>query len=93
MYSVMENGFLNITLGGWIERLARFYPENDAVVNVKRGVRINYRELNEKAREVGKGLLKMGIKKGDHVAIWATNYRMALPVVWLRENRRRSRNR
>lgn len=74
MYSIMKDGFLNITIGDWLKRLARFYPDNDAVVNVARGVRLNYRELDEKARAVGKGLLGMGVKKGDHVAIWATNY-------------------
>ncbi len=74
MYSIMKDGFLHITLGDWLARVARYYPDNDGVVNVKRGVRLSYRELEQRARDVAKGLMGMGIGKGDHVAIWATNY-------------------
>ena len=66
--------FINKTLGSWMEHLAQNYPEHEALVYVDRGLRLTYKELNEKAKQVAKGFLKMGVKKGDHVAIWATNY-------------------
>ena len=66
--------FIDKTLGSWMEHLAQTYPEHEALVYVDRGLRLTYKELNEKAKQVAKGFLKMGVKKGDHVAIWATNY-------------------
>ena len=74
MYSIMQDGFLPITVGDWLHRVSEFYPDSDAVVNVDRGVRISWRDLDRKAVEVAKGLRALGVEKGDKVAIWATNY-------------------
>jgi fatty-acyl-CoA synthase len=38
-----------------------------------RQLRLSYREFDALCDRVAKGLLAMGIRKGDHVAIWATN--------------------
>ncbi len=64
---------LNFTMGGLLEDIARRYPGNDALVYPERGLRYSYREFDALTDRVAKGLLNMGIKKGDHVAIWATN--------------------
>lgn len=64
---------LNFTVGGLLDHIAGMYPENDALVYVERGLRYSYREFNAVCRQVAKGLLRLGIKKGDKVAIWACN--------------------
>jgi fatty-acyl-CoA synthase len=64
---------LEITIGGLLDQMAERFPDNDALVYVDRGLRYSYREFNEVCRRVAKALLKMGVKKGDHVSIWATN--------------------
>ncbi|WP_298037587.1 AMP-binding protein [uncultured Desulfuromonas sp.] len=64
---------LHFTLGGLLEDTARRFPENDALVYPDRGLRYTYREFNALCDRLAKGLLKLGIKRGDHVAIWATN--------------------
>lgn len=64
---------LTHTLGGVLDQAAERFPENDALVYVERGLRYNYRELNDRCRELARGLLAMGVRKGDHVAIWANN--------------------
>ncbi|MBU2601130.1 MAG: AMP-binding protein [Actinobacteria bacterium] len=64
---------LTYTLGGVLDQAAERFPENDALVYVERGIRYSYRELNDRCRELAKGLLAMGVRKGDHVAIWANN--------------------
>jgi len=74
MYSIMKDGFLPITVGDWLHRVAEFYPDKDAVVNVDRGVRMSWSDLDRRAVEVAKGLRALGVEKGDKVAIWATNY-------------------
>lgn len=74
MYAIMKNGFLDITIGSWLHRVSEFYPDQDALVNVDRGVRLSWKQLDRRAVEVAKGLHAMGIRRGDKVAIWATNY-------------------
>jgi len=64
---------LNDTVGGLLERIAHQYPEHDALVYPDRGLRFSYREFDAETDRVAKGLLRLGIAKGEHLAIWATN--------------------
>ncbi len=64
---------LHFTVGGLIEAMARRFPGNDCLVYPDRGLRYSYRDFDRLCDRVAKGLLKLGVKKGDHLAIWATN--------------------
>ncbi|RII26717.1 MAG: AMP-binding protein [Geobacter sp.] len=64
---------MEITIGGLLDHMAEKHPLNEALVYGERGIRYTYREFNEVCRQVAKGLLKLGIRKGDNVAIWAYN--------------------
>jgi fatty-acyl-CoA synthase len=64
---------LRYTVGGQLEETARRFPDTDGLVYPDRGLRLSYREFDALCDRVAKGLLKLGIKKGEHVAIWATN--------------------
>jgi len=61
------------TLGELLEKRAAEFPDNDAVVYVDRDYRLTWKELNESADIIGKGLMALGVKKGDKLALWATN--------------------
>ncbi len=64
---------LTLTVGGLLDDMARSYPDNDALVYPERGLRYSYQQFNDVCRKVAKGLLRLGVKKGDNVAIWAYN--------------------
>ena len=64
---------MKITVGDLLDRTAANYPDTEALVYVDRNLRYTYAQFREKCNTVAKGLLRLGIKKGDHVAIWATN--------------------
>ncbi len=64
---------LDFTIGGLLDHIAVTYPDNDALVYPESGIRYSYRQFNDICRQVAKGLLRLGIRKGDHVAIWAYN--------------------
>ena len=64
---------MNFTVGGLLDDIARRHPDNDALVYPDRGIRYSYHRFNEICRQVAKGLLKLGIRKGDHLSIWAYN--------------------
>lgn len=61
------------TMGEVLGETASKYPNNDALVYVDRNLRYTYKEFKEKCDQLAKGLLKLGIKKGEHVAVWAYN--------------------
>lgn len=64
---------IEITVGGLLDEMAAKYPNHDCALYTDRPFRKTYSEFNSICNSVAKSFLKMGIKKGDHVAIWATN--------------------
>ncbi len=61
------------TVGEVLNRAAAALPEADAVVYPDRGLRWSYRELRDRVDRLARGLLALGVAKGEHVAVWATN--------------------
>ncbi|MFI8687361.1 AMP-binding protein [Rossellomorea sp. NPDC077527] len=64
---------LHTTVGDLLETKARIQPDIEAVVYADRGLRWSYYDFNQLSRQAAKGFIKLGINKGDHIAIWASN--------------------
>ena len=64
---------LRITVGDLLDKVASQFPENEAVVDLPKGKRYSYREFQKTVNQVAKGLLKLGLIKDDHLALWAPN--------------------
>jgi len=69
----MEQQLREITLGQMLQETIERYPENEAVVYVDRDFRMTYREFGELVDDMAKGLMALGVEKGEKVAVWATN--------------------
>ncbi|MDD4238491.1 MAG: AMP-binding protein [Desulfotomaculaceae bacterium] len=65
--------FGEITLGELVDGTVANFPDNDALVYPDRGLRYSYKEFREVCNKFAKGLLGLQVKRGDHVAIWATS--------------------
>ncbi|MBP9597931.1 MAG: AMP-binding protein [Desulfobacter sp.] len=63
----------SLTIGQIFDRTVEKYPDNPAVVYVDRDFRLTYRQFATYVDETAKGLMALGIKKGEKVGIWATN--------------------
>ena len=70
----MTYELLNQTFGQKLDEITELYPKNEAIVCPEKNIRWDYREFRDRVNKVAKGLYAIGIGKGDHVAIWATNY-------------------
>ncbi len=68
-----EKPLIGKTIGDMFDEIAETYPDNDAVVSVQQGLRYTYRELQQEVNRAAKGFMGLGLKKGDRLAIWATN--------------------
>ncbi|WP_237569789.1 AMP-binding protein [Mycolicibacterium lacusdiani] len=64
---------LEETIGANFERTVAKRPHVDALVDVAQGLRYTYEELNAEIDVVARGLMAVGIAKGDRVGIWAPN--------------------
>ncbi|NDV80038.1 AMP-binding protein [Dysgonomonas sp. 511] len=61
------------TLGQWLEHWAEKTPDKEYIVYSDRDLRFTWQQFNERVDNMAKGMLALGVKKGDHVGIWATN--------------------
>ena len=64
----------NSTIGDMLDRQAARFAGRDALVNVETGERYSYAGFRDEVNRVARGLMALGIEKGQHVGIWATNY-------------------
>ncbi len=68
-------GFIERTLGGQIEYMAEKFPDVTAVkYAAKFDYERTYKEFSEECDRIARSLMAIGVKNGDHVAMWATNY-------------------
>ncbi len=65
---------LGHTIGEYLNHIVAKYPDTEALVSRFQNIRLTYREFLEEVNLVGKGLMALGINKGDRVGIWAMNY-------------------
>ena len=64
---------LDMTLGQMLDQTVAKFPDNDAIVYVDRNFRLSYRQFQQAVDDLAKGLMALGVQKGEKVAIWATN--------------------
>lgn len=62
-----------LTIGQVLRQTADRYPGQDAVVFPKLDSRLTWSEFQAAVDAAARGLIALGIDRGDHVAVWATN--------------------
>ena len=89
------------TIGQLLDEQTKKYPKREALVYADRNLRMTYEALNRQSRLVARGLMALGIEKGDHIAVWTTNVpewvqlqfatgKMGAPIVTVNTNYRAS---
>lgn len=61
------------TVGALLKEVAKNYPDKQAIKYTTLPYERTWKEFDIETDKVAKGLLALGLKKGDHLAIWATN--------------------
>ncbi len=71
---------LDTTIGDLLDRRANELPTQEAIVYAcypefgeALAIRWTYQDYRDRANAVAKGLLALGLGRGDHIAIWAAN--------------------
>ncbi len=65
--------FTEDTIGDFLEKQAEKDPDREFMVYPDRDLRFTYKQFDERVNMLAKGLLSIGVTKGDHVGIWALN--------------------
>ncbi|KAL2840189.1 hypothetical protein BJY01DRAFT_236812 [Aspergillus pseudoustus] len=73
VYGPTEPELLDVTLGELLTLQSLQYGDYECLVFPWTGARWTYADLNDEADRVARGMLAMGIKKGDRVGIMAGN--------------------
>jgi len=63
-----------ITIGRMLRETARRYGDRPALVFRQFDYRRTYAEFDRDVDNVAKSLVSLGVRKGEHVAVWATNW-------------------
>ncbi|MGN0855543.1 MAG: AMP-binding protein [Kiritimatiellia bacterium] len=61
------------TLGQLLDQTIVRCGENDAVVYADRDFRLTWYQFGEEVDRLARGLMALGVKRGEKVALWATN--------------------
>jgi fatty-acyl-CoA synthase len=61
------------TLGTLLDETIARFPDAEAVIYHDKGLRQTWAEFGRDADALARGLMALGVQKGDKVAIWATN--------------------
>jgi len=54
-------------------RIAKQFPDNEAIVSVPQKRRLTYSQLSDETDRVARGLLALGFGKGNRLGVWSTN--------------------
>jgi fatty-acyl-CoA synthase len=65
--------YITETLVQVLERQVERNPHKEFIVFADRNLRFSYAEFDRRVNDLAKGLLSIGLSKGDHLGIWATN--------------------
>jgi fatty-acyl-CoA synthase len=65
---------LGVTIGEMLNGIAHRFPDTEAVVSVHENIRWTYATLLRQVDALARGLMALGVEKGDRVGIWAMNH-------------------
>ena len=69
----MSEPLRKLTLGRMLDDTIGRYPDNEALIYVDRDLRMTYTEFGRVVDQLARGLMALGVAKGEKVAVWATN--------------------
>lgn len=64
---------IGYTIGAYLDMIVAKYGTNDALVSRHQGVRLTYGQLHTEVERAARGLLDLGVSKGDRVGMWSPN--------------------
>jgi fatty-acyl-CoA synthase len=64
---------LGETIGASLDRIAARFGDRDALISCHQNLRYTYAQLLDEVNRAARGLLALGVERGDRVGIWSGN--------------------
>lgn len=68
-----ERPLIGMTIGNLFDQTVASFPNNDALISRHQNLRYTYKELQKEVNRCARGLMQMGVTKGERVGIWSPN--------------------
>jgi len=68
-----DTPLLGMTIGDLFDQTAAQYPDNEALIARHQDIRYTYAQLKEQVDQCARGLMAMGLQKGERIGIWSPN--------------------
>ncbi|MDR2162243.1 MAG: AMP-binding protein [Desulfovibrio sp.] len=72
----------NKTLGQLLDETIGRFPEVEALVHAEKNIRLTWSEFGRDVDRLAKGLLALGVRRGDKIGVWATNVPCWVPLMF-----------
>lgn len=72
-YGTSQEPLIGMTIGDKFDEACQMYADQDAVVSLHQNIRLSYQELQDQVNAFACSLLRLGLTKGDRLAIWSPN--------------------
>ena len=73
VHGASNTPLLGDTIGAYFDRITAQHGTNEAIASLHQGVRYTYDQLHAEVEHAARGLLALGVAKGDRVGIWSSN--------------------
>jgi fatty-acyl-CoA synthase len=68
-----DTPLLGMTIGEAFDRTVARFPDREALVARSQGLRYTWAQLRSEVNRCARGLMALGVQKGDRVGVWAPN--------------------
>lgn len=69
-----DQALLNDTIGENLQRTVSLHREREALVSCHQDIRWTWGEFHDRVRRLARGLMALGLNKGDRLGLWSPNY-------------------
>jgi len=70
---ISDTPLLGLTIGDMFDLTVEKYPDHPALISCQQNIRLTYRELQDQVNRCAKGLMALGLQKGQRIGIWSPN--------------------
>jgi fatty-acyl-CoA synthase len=70
---ISDTPLLGITIGDMFDAIVEQYPDHAALIVRHQGLRYTYRQLQLEVERCARGLIVLGLEKGERIGIWSPN--------------------